>query len=309
MSQTTLTKPSALGAPVAGALWMVLAGVAFAGVNILEQVATVRLHLPAPTAAFLQYAIALVVILPWAARRGLPSLKTRRPWLQAFRVLLAAIGVQFWVLGLSHAVPIGQAIALVMTSPFIVTLGAGLFLGEKVSLERWLAVVVGFAGGLIILDPFSEGFTTASLYPLAASVLWAGVSLTQKKLLAEDSPEAVTAWLLLLLAPVNLLLALPSGIAMPSGDAWIAIVAVGVLTAAAQGFLALAYSKADAAYVQPFDHVKLPLNVLAGWLVFGWVPPNHLWLGAALIVGASMFLLWRESRQQNARAAYSASSS
>jgi S-adenosylmethionine uptake transporter len=285
---------------------MVLAGVAFAGVNILEQVATVSLHLPAPTAAFLQYAIALVVILPWAARRGLPSLRTRRPALQAFRVLLAAVGVQFWVLGLSHAVPIGQAIALVMTSPFIVTLGAGLFLGEKVSVERWLAVVVGFAGGLIILDPFSESFTTASLYPLAASVLWAGVSLTQKKLLAEDSPEAVTAWLLLLLAPVNLVLALPSGIAMPSGDAWIAILAVGVLTAAAQGFLTLAYAKADAAYVQPFDHVKLPLNVLAGWLVFGWVPPSHLWLGAALIVGASMYLLWRESRQQSP---YSASSS
>ena len=85
---------------------------------------------------------------------------------------------------------------------------------------------------------------------------------------------------------------------MPSsGDAWIAIVAVGVLTAAAQGFLALAYARADAAYVQPFDHVKLPLNVLAGWLVFGWIPPSYLWLGAALIVGASMFLLWRESRR------------
>ncbi|BCP51696.1 riboflavin transporter [Kaistia sp. 32K] len=309
MSQTTLAKPSALGAPVAGAFWMILAGVAFAGVNTLEQVATVSLHLPAPTAAFLQYAIALVVVLPWAARRGLPSLRTRRPGLQALRVLLAAVGVQFWVLGLSHAVPIGQAIALVMTSPFVVTLGAGLFLGEKVSIERWLAVVVGFAGGLIILDPFSESFTTASLYPLAASVLWAGASLVQKKLLAEDSPEAVTAWLLLLLAPVNLLLALPTGIVLPSGDAWIAIIAVGVLTAAAQGFLALAYARADAAYVQPFDHVKLPLNVIAGWLVFGWIPPSHLWAGAALIVGASMFLLWRESRQQGAKTAYSASSS
>ena len=309
MSQTTLTKPSALGAPVAGALWMILAGVAFAGVNTLEQIATVTLHLPAPTAAFLQYAIALVVILPWAARRGLPSLKSRRPGLQALRVLFAAVGVQFWVLGLSHAVPIGQAIALVMTSPFIVTLGAGLFLGEKVSLERWLAVAIGFVGGLIILDPFSADFTTASLYPLVASVLWAGVSLIQKKLLAEDSPETVTAWLLLLLAPVNLVLALPSGIAMPSGDAWIAILAVGVLTAAAQGFLALAYAKADAAYVQPFDHVKLPLNVLAGWFVFGWVPSSQLWIGAALIVGASMFLLWRESRQRSVPESYSASSS
>ncbi len=306
MSQTLLTPLSALRAPSAGALFMIAAGVAFAGVNTLEQIATTRLGIPAPTAAFLQYAVALVAVLPWALRHGLPSLRTRRPFLQAFRVLLAALGVQAWVAGLAHGVPIGQAVALVMTSPFVVTLGAGLLLGERVSAERWLAVTAGFVGGLIILDPFSASFTAASLYPLAAAVLWAGVSLMQKRLLAEDSPEAVAAWLLLMLAPVNLLLALPAGLAMPSASGWITIIAVGVLTAAAQALLTLAYARADAAYVQPFDHVKLPLNVLAGWIAFGWLPPSRLWLGAALIVGASMFLLWRESRTA---AAYSASSS
>lgn len=300
MSQTTLTESHVLPAPVAGAAFMVAAGIAFAGVNTLEQIATTRLGIPAPTAAFLQYAVALLAVLPWAIRRGLPSLSTRRPWLQALRVLLAALGVQAWVAGLAHGVPIGQAVALVMTSPFVVTLGAALLLGERVSVERWLAVTIGFAGGLIILDPFTETFTMASLYPLAASVLWAGVSLVQKRLLVEDSPEAVAAWLLLLLAPVNFVLALPAGLALPAAAGWVAIIAVGVLTAAAQALLALAYSRADAAYVQPFDHVKLPLNVIAGWLVFGWLPTAQLWIGAALIIGASLFLLWRESRSMEA---------
>jgi len=298
MSQTLTSPMPAARAPLSGAIFMILAGVAFAGVNTLEQVATTRLGMPAPTAAFLQYLVALLAVLPWALRRGLPSLATRRPWLQAARVLLAALGVQAWVAGLAHGVPIGQAVALVMTSPFVVTIGAGLFLGERVSAERWLAVTVGFAGGLVILDPFSESFSAASLYPLAAAMLWAGVSLIQKRLLAEDRPEAVAAWLLLMLAPVNFVLALPSGIVLPDMHGWLVIVAVGVLTALAQGFLTLAYARADAAYVQPFDHVKLPLNVLAGWLVFGWLPPSGLWLGAALIVGASMFLLWRESRPE-----------
>lgn len=300
MSQTLTPSPAtpspALPAPAAGALFMVAAGVAFAGVNTLEQVATTELGLTAPTAAFLQYAVALVAVLPWALRRGLPSLRSRRPFLQAIRVVLAALGVQAWVAGLAHGVPIGQAVALVMTSPFVVTLGAGLLLGERVSAERWLAVTAGFVGGLIILDPFSASFTPASLYPLVAAVLWGGVSLVQKRLLAEDSPEAVASWLLLLLAPVNLVLALPGGIASPSAAGWIAIVAVGVLTAAAQALLTLAFARADAAYVQPFDHVKLPLNVLAGWIAFGWLPPSRLWIGAALIVAASMFLLWREGR-------------
>jgi S-adenosylmethionine uptake transporter len=282
--------------PLEGAFWMVLAGVAFAGVNTLEQIATVQAGLPAPTAAFLQYLVAFVVTLPVAMRNGLGAMKTRRPGLHAARVLLSAFGVQAWVAGLAHAVPIGTAIALVMTSPFFVTLGAGLFLKETVTPARWAAVSAGFIGGLVILDPFSGHWSNTWLLPVAAAALWAGASLCQKRLLAEESPSASTAWLLFLLAPINLVLAIPSGLLPQSGFAFEAIVAVGVLTALAQGFLALAYARADAAFVQPFDHVKLPLNILAGWVVFGTLPTGRLWLGAALIVGASLFLLVREQR-------------
>ncbi len=284
-------------APVSGGLWMVAAGLAFAAVNTLEQIVTTRAGLPAPTAAFFQYFVALLVILPWSGRRGIAALRTSRPGLQAIRVVFAALGVQFWVAGLAHGVPIGTAVALVMTSPFFVTLGAGMVLGERVTAERWLAVTAGFVGALVILDPFSGLFTPASLLPVAASLLWAAASLCQKRLLADESPETNTAWLLFLLAPVNLALALPSGIELPVGHALLMIVAVGVFTALAQGFLALAYSRADAAYVQPFDHVKLPLNIIASWIVFGWLPPGTLWLGATLIVGASLFLMLRESRE------------
>ncbi len=286
--------------PLQGAIWMVLAGVAFAGVNTLEQIATVQAGMPAPTAAFLQYLVAFVVVAPFALRQGFSALKTRHPGLHGLRVVLSAFGVQCWVAGLAHAVPIGTAIALVMTSPFFVTLGAGLFLKEAVSIERWLAVSIGFVGGLIILDPFSGGWSMIDLLPVAAAALWAGASLCQKRLLADESPAASTAWLLLLLAPINLVLAVPSGLLPHSTFALEAIVAVGVLTALAQGFLALAYARADAAYVQPFDHVKLPLNILAGWVVFGALPTGRLWFGAALIVGASLFLLLREHRTAQA---------
>jgi drug/metabolite transporter (DMT)-like permease len=282
--------------PLEGATWMVLAGIAFAGVNTLEQIVTVQAGMPAPTAAFLQYLVAFVVIAPWALRHGLSALRTRRPGLHGLRVLLSALGVQCWVASLAHAVPIGTAIALVMTSPFFVTLGAGLFLKETVTAARWLAVALGFVGGLVILDPFSGGWSAVDALPVAAAALWAGASLCQKRLLAEESPAASTAWLLLLLAPINLVLAIPSGLVPHSAFAFETIAAVGVLTALAQGFLALAYARADAAFVQPFDHVKLPLNVLAGWLVFGFLPTGRLWLGAALIVGASLFLLLREHR-------------
>ncbi|MBV9540101.1 MAG: DMT family transporter [Alphaproteobacteria bacterium] len=279
-----------------GAVWMVLAGAAFAGVNTLEQIATVQAGLPAPTAAFLQYLVAFIVVIPWAVRRGISQMKTRNPGLHALRVVLSALGVQFWVAGLAHAVPIGTAIALVMTSPFFVTLGAGLFLRETVTPARWLAVTIGFIGGMVILDPLSSGWSMIDLLPVAAAALWAGASLCQKRLLRDESPSASTAWLLLLLAPINLVLAVPTGLMPTTGFQLWTIAAVGVLTALAQGLLSLAYAKADAAYVQPFDHVKLPLNILAGWVVFGTVPPGRLWIGAALIVAASLFLVVKEHR-------------
>ncbi len=289
-------------AALQGALWMVLAGAAFAGVNTLEQIATMQAGLPAPTAAFLQYLVAFVVVMPWAIRRGIGAMRTRRPGLHGLRVVLSALGVQAWVAGLAHAVPIGTAIALVMTSPFFVTVGAGLFLKETITAERWLAVTVGFVGGMIILDPFSGTWSSIDLLPVAAAALWAGASLCQKRLLLEESPSTSTAWLLLLLAPINLVLAVPTGLLPTTGFQLWTIAAVGVLTALAQGFLSLAYARADAAYVQPFDHVKLPLNILAGWIVFGTLPSGRLWIGAALIAGASLFLLLREHRSARAAA-------
>jgi drug/metabolite transporter (DMT)-like permease len=183
-----------------------------------------------------------------------------------------------------------------MTSPFFVTVGAGLLLGERLTAARWTAVVIGFVGGFIVLDPWSDIFSAASFLPLGAAVMFAASSLCLKRMVADDGPAACTAWLFLLLAPINLGLALPSGLLLPGGSTLLIVASAGLLTAAAQGFLALAYARSDAAFVQPFDHVKLPLNVLAGWLVFGWIPPGNLWLGATMIVGASIYLMLREGR-------------
>lgn len=282
-------------APVAGAVWMVAAGVTFAAVNILVQVTATSSGLSSASVAFWQYLFALVAMLPVMVRRGLPALRTGHLGWQIGRAALAAAGVQLWVAGLAWPVPIWAAIALVMTSPFFVTLGAGILLRERVTPIRWAAVAVGFLGGLVILDPWSDMFTWAALLPVGAAALWAGSSLTMKRLLADETPETTTVWLLLLLAPLNLALAGWTGFALPGGDAVLWLILAGVLTAIAQAFLAFAYAGADAAYVQPFDHLKLPLNVLAGFLVFGWVPPGHLWLGAAMIIGASLVLMVKES--------------
>lgn len=284
-----------MGPARSGALLMVIAGTLFAVINLLTQYATMMLSVPSARMAFWQYFIAFLFSLPWIFREGLQALRTDNLMLHLIRVASAVIGVQLWIAGLAH-VPIWQAIALIMLSPFFVTLGANLFLDEAATPDRWLAVTGGFIGGMIILAPWSEEFSLFALYPVGAAAFWALTSLLTKRMTRSETPESLTVYLLLLLTPVNFGLTLGDGVALGGMLPALIVIAAGLLTALAQYAIAKAYAVADAAYLQPFDHLKLPLNVGFGALAFGFVPPGSMWIGAALILAASFYLLRQESR-------------
>lgn len=286
---------------VMGAAYMVLAGISFAFLNVLTQWLAMKLAFPSASTAFWQYGFALIFSLPLLRKLGIAALKTNFPIRHLVRVLLAALGVQAWISGLA-SVPIWQAIALVMTSPFFIILGARLFLREKVGARRWLATAVGFCGAMLILEPWSESFTLAALLPILSAILWGASSLMMKNLTAFERPETITIWLLVLLTPINAGLAGVSGFAVPDGLSLILLTLAGLLTAIGQYWLTLAYDTADATYVQPFDDLKLPLNVIAGWAVFGYAPSGMLWFGALLILSASLYLMTNEMRQERKEA-------
>jgi drug/metabolite transporter (DMT)-like permease len=278
------------------ALAMIGAGASFALVNGALQASTMQLGVSSTSAAFWQYALGLVVALPFVLRRGISALKTRHLGWHLLRGALAVVGIQLWVAGLSQ-VQIWQAIALVMTSPFFVIIGAKLFFGERVGAVRWLATIAGFAGGMVILEPWTETFSLAALLPVGAAAFWAGTSLVTKKLTATEQADSITVYLLLLLTPVNALLALGEGGIVPSGPALWLLVGAGVLTVLANYLLTLAYQQADAAFVQPFDHLKLPLNIAVGFLAFGFAPTGAFWPGALVIVGASLIVMLDEQKR------------
>ncbi|KII76189.1 DMT family transporter [Vibrio renipiscarius] len=284
--------------PIQGASWMLTAGLSFAIVNSLAQVASIQFGLPSTTVALVQYAIALVAILPYLKTLGIrQSLRTNKFGLHVFRVFLSVIGIQLWLWALAYPVPIWQGIALLMTSPLFATIGSGLLLKENVGTARWVATLSGFVGAMIILEPWADNFNWATLLPIGAAFFWACYSLMVKKLSADDSPSTMVVYLLVLITPFNLLLALPDW-QMPTGlNVWLVLIAAGAATALAQWAIVKAYAVADASFVQPFDHAKLPLNVLAGWVVFGWAPPGRLWLGAAIIIMSVAFITQWESKK------------
>ncbi|ARR49325.1 DMT family transporter [Photobacterium damselae subsp. damselae] len=284
--------------PIQGASWMLTAGLAFAIVNSLAQYLSIKLGLPSTTVALIQYFIALIAMLPWLHSLGLrQALRTQHFATHCFRVFLSVIGIQLWLWALAYPVPIWQGIALLMTSPLFATIGSGLFLKEKVGAARWIATIAGFIGAMIILEPWSDSFNWATLLPVGAAFFWACYSLMVKKQSKHDSPTTIVVYLLILITPFNIFLAAPDFTMPSSGLTWALLVAAGLLTGLAQWAIAKAYAVADASFVQPFDHAKLPLNVLAGWLVFGWIPPGRLWLGAGIIILSVAFITQWEKRK------------
>lgn len=307
--------------PGLGALLMLTASLAFAGTNVLQSV------LPTPTQyggfgmastgmAFWQYLIATVVALPLILRIGLDKLRTTHPVAHEIRAFVSALGVHVFVYGFASGVPIWQMVTLLATGPLFIILGSVLFLGERVSPARLIAALAGFAGAIIVSGVGTEGLGLTTLVPIIAAALWATTDVLTKYLArAGESPETLTLSLLVLVTPNHLLILLavtalaavapgilPAGVAtgfpfqLPDGTGLLLLILLGVLTAVAQYLLAFAYKVADATYLQPFGDTKVPLSGLLGWVFVSQLPSVWFWPGAALIVGASLFIYWAESR-------------
>ena len=289
MNQTNLLK---------GAAFMVLAGICFAAANAITFVITAQLGFKPQSDTFWQYAIATAFSLPFVLREGLGKLRTKRPILHIIRVILSALGVQAFVMSLASGTPIWQVIALVMTSPIFVLIGAKVFLGETVTPVRWIAAVVGLGGASIVADLWTTGLTTAMFYPVAAAVLWAASSLLTKVLTRTEQAPTVTLWLLVLLTPINAGLSVQAGFELPSAQILGWLVLGGIIMMAAQYLLTWAYAASDAAFVQPFDDLKLISNILIYGLAFGYWPEGNIWVGVALILAGSLYLLWSGRSQQ-----------
>ncbi len=317
MNQNASTSPTSAAG---GAAFMVIAAFAFAGSNLLQSL------LPTPVAyggygmsstgmAFWQYVIAAVLSLPLILRIGVQNLRTSKPLAHEIRAFVSALGVHVFVYGFATGVPIWQMVTLLATGPLFIVLGSTLFLGEKASTARIAAALLGFVGAIIVSGVGAEGLTWQTLIPVSAALLWATTDVLTKALTRRgETPETLTISLLVLVTPNHLLIllavwaiglvapgALPAGLtenvfAIPTGMALWLLVLLGALTAAAQYVLAYAYKIADATYLQPFGDLKVPLSGLVGWIALGQVPSIWFWPGAALIIAASAFLFWVESR-------------
>lgn len=288
---------SALPTPLRVAVWSVLASLAFAAMSGLIKLLSQDLH---PfQAAFFRCAFGLMWMLPWLFRRGSGALRTTRMPLYLARAGLGVVGMLagFYAIG---RMPLAEASALSFTAPLFATVGAALILHETVRLRRWTATLLGFAGVLIILRPGFASVDPVAFWMLLSAATMAANSLIMKTLTRTDSTEAVVTWMVLLLAPLTLVAAIPVW-QTPSLFHWGLAVALGLSGTLGHLALTRAFAAGEASLVMTFEYVRLPLSALIGMLLFAEMPTVWIFVGAAVIAGSSAYIAHRETRLERSR--------
>jgi len=254
--------------------------------------------------------IILVLIAPLTDGRAIFHTKLLR--LHLIRGLCVVVANMTFFLGLA-AMPLADAVAIFFVSPLVITIFSVVFLGEHVGPRRWGAVIVGLIGVGVMMRPGTASFQYASLLPVAAAVAYAGLHMLTRKIGRTESAATMAFYIQIVFIVVCLTIGLMVGDGR-FGDqtdpslrfllrAWVWPVAadipimilVGFGVAVGGYFISQAYRVAEAALVAPFEYLALPLSVLWGIVVFDEWPDAVSYLGMALILGAGLFIVWRES--------------
>jgi len=208
-------------------------------------------------------------------------------------MLATMTGLNFWALQYLQLDVTG---AIQFSVPIVVALASAQWLGERLDRRRWLAILTGFGGVLLIVQPGSQAFHPAMLLSIGNALLYAGFNILTRHLAATELPAATQ----LLSAIIATLLLTPFGIATwqtpQNGLTWVLVLSLGVFGGAGHFLAAQAHRYASAAVLSPFMYQQILYFALGGWLVFGHVPSALVAAGVALIVGSGLYLLLRELR-------------
>ena len=267
---------------------------------------------PIGEVVFFRSAFAIVpVVVIYAWRRELEAaIRMGRPFGHAGRGL-TAIGGMFCNFSALARLPIVDATAISFAAPLITVAMAALFLKERVRIYRWSAVVVGFVGVLVMLVPHLDfgGATAASaaagvgaVSGIAGAFFNAGSVIQTRHLTKSETTSSIVFYFSLICALAGLA-TLPFGWDMPGGRELAALIGIGICGGLGHIVLTESYRFAPASLVAPFDYTSMLWALVLGYLAFGELPTALGFLGAAIIAGAGLFVIWREHQLALERAA------
>lgn len=297
MQRLVISLFQGLRPPVRAVVLVILAMLAFSAMAVFIRLGTQEL--PTLQVVFFRIFFALLILIPMLGPAGFRELHTEHIWWHVVRACIGYIGVLtgFYAIKL---IPLAEAVSLGFTIPLFATIGAVLFLGERIRAHRIAALIIGFIGVLVILRP---GFTMLTLGSLAAltNALAIAISvLLVKKLTLWDRPLSVVIWVVLLQTPIAFAFAVPVW-EWPTAIGWVWMVMIAVCGVAGHLLWTNAVATAEVSKLQPFEFVKLPVISVAGFALFGEATSVWVWLGGGLIVLSTVYIARREALAERQR--------
>jgi drug/metabolite transporter (DMT)-like permease len=245
----------------------------------------------------------ILVMLAWQRELRF-ALATKRPLSHIMRgvVGVTSMGLSFFAL---TRLPLPEAITLNYAQPLLVVVFSVLFLGEAIRIYRWSAVIIGLIGVCIVSWPkltlfgagggFGNQAAVGAVAALVAAAVSAVALLLVRNLVGTEKSTTIVLWFSLT-SSVAGLLSLPFGWAPLSFEQAAFLVAAGICGGVAQILMTEAYRYAEASTVAPFEYTSMILAIAVGYLAFGEVPTVHMIVGGLIVIGAGLFIIWREQR-------------
>jgi drug/metabolite transporter (DMT)-like permease len=282
-----------------GILYMVASTILFAGVNALVKW-EVAIY-PVGEVAFFRSFFALIpcylIILP---RTGLAVLRTERRAEHLKRALSQFCSMMSIFLAF-QLMPLAGVIAISFSAPLFTSLLSIVMLKEKVGVHRWSALIVGFLGVLFITKPGAGTLQSGALFALANAILISTVAIAIRRMSATESTETLTIYQLTSITLFTALL-LPFGFSLPAWKDGLFMALAGIANGVAQYWWTKSLHLAPPSAVVPFNYLSLVWATILGFLVWGDAPTDDLLIGAAVVVGSGLYILWRETVRQRERA-------
>ena len=223
---------------------------------------------------------------------GLTSLKTKRWKWHLLRTALATGAMFGFFYGLAR-MPLVNALTIAFLAPLIVTALSVPFLGEHVGWRRWLAVVAGFIGVVVVLRPGGGMFTPAAIAVLFAAFCWAGLSVTARSLATTESSFSLSLYITAGPLLVSAFL-LPGKYSAPTGEAWVLFLIAGLCSAIAWVGIVGGYRRAPPVVLAPFEYTALIGAAIAGYLIWDEVPDRWVVAGGLIIIASGIYIVYRE---------------
>jgi len=243
---------------------------------------------------FFRNLFGLIAILPLLIKGGKQSLATNNPKLHLIRALVGTAAMASWFFALTR-VPIANATALSFSTAIFATVCAWFFLNETVRLRRGIAIGVGFAGVFVAMQPDATGFNNYSLLVLLSAITW-GASVSIVKLLTRtESVTCIVGWMAILLTIITFIPAILVW-QTPELTQMALLMVIGALATAGHLLMTRALQLADTALVMSVDFSRLIWTSILGVWWFGETLTGYTFIGAAIIFGAGLYIVFRESR-------------